>query len=368
MPFSVKTLDVLLHVQDPGAANFVAPLPAALERRSITSKLIATGLAMDYFSRRGIVHQEVDHASASRLLDELSPQLVLVGTSENRESVDLALIAECRAKHITCAAAIDMNVNERLRFAGTSADPLRFMPDWLLVTDEATQKKYAALGIDKSRIAIVGHPHFDYVVETRAHFESSPTASLRAKYGLPLNRQVILFAAEPHSAINPESTSKNSRFTMNGFSGNSQSSVIALEELITAISKLEKKPFLAVKLHPKNRPEEFEHLVQIDQVIGQADPLEVAWCADVVAGVGSMLLEESHLLGIPTVSISPSVTACQHWLACIASGEVDCVNDPNLLPQALSELLSRDRRTTIAEPAIPRVVEFIRGQLQTVSP
>jgi hypothetical protein len=355
--------DILIHAEDAGAANFVAPLPVALQQTGLSSTLLASGFGTTYFERRNIPFTPATLQTISTVLDAEHPKVVLVGTSENRQGIDLALIDECRRRNIPVAAVIDMNTNAHLRFSGNSTNPKEHEPNWVLVPDEATQQSYVAAGFAKEQVIVTGHPHYDYLLEKRRSLQKEDLSALREKYGLPDDgRLIVTFVAEPASQINPDSTNRNDDFTLTGTSASQQQSIIALEELILVLRTMSPSPALAVKLHPKNSPAEFDHLLgDITALITSGDPLESVWLADLAAGVGSMLLMEAHLLGKRTASISPRARAHEHWLPCVLTGATPCLNTREELKQIETLLRTEQLGDTALEPAIPRVIEFIRG-------
>ena len=86
--------EILIFVEDPGAANCVTRLPSALEDLSIGTSLFAAGTAVGYLGQQGIAFTELPEGStAASLLDNASPKLVLVGTSENPDTFGLQLVA-----------------------------------------------------------------------------------------------------------------------------------------------------------------------------------------------------------------------------------------------------------------------------------
>ena len=57
-----ENIDVLFFVEDPGAANFVAPVYGALRNNGKASIILSTGTALKCLSDRGIKTNEI-HAS-----------------------------------------------------------------------------------------------------------------------------------------------------------------------------------------------------------------------------------------------------------------------------------------------------------------
>ena len=88
---------ILLAVQDPGAANVTAPVAARLMSDGRTvSTVLCHQFARAVFRRLGVPFKElrdyglrtVSPASAERILDLDSPDMLLVGTTEEIRSLD----------------------------------------------------------------------------------------------------------------------------------------------------------------------------------------------------------------------------------------------------------------------------------------
>ena len=160
----LKLPDILFYVEDPGAANFITALPKKLTERGYTSLLFANRYACSHLSARGVTYRLAGaHQSAERLLQENEPQIVIVGTAKNPDSLGLKLILSAKTNGIVSIAVVDAFMNADERFKGKSDDPLYYSPDWLLVTDPTTQKAFMELGFRSEKTVVCGHPHFDYV-------------------------------------------------------------------------------------------------------------------------------------------------------------------------------------------------------------
>jgi hypothetical protein len=110
-------VDVLIAVEDPGAANFVLELPAALERAGLSSHILACGHAGRYLGDRQVACEEYPSGlSARELVDRRAFRLLLAGTSQNPDSPVLALIDECARRGVPAIAFVDMAADANLRF------------------------------------------------------------------------------------------------------------------------------------------------------------------------------------------------------------------------------------------------------------
>ena len=93
--------DVLILVEDPGAANFVAELPDILARRGYKVHLATSGTATDYLAQRGIATEPLPPAcDLDALIERAAPGSVLVGTAEDPDSIGLKLVALAAAQRV----------------------------------------------------------------------------------------------------------------------------------------------------------------------------------------------------------------------------------------------------------------------------
>jgi hypothetical protein len=314
---------VLIFVEDPGAANGVCSLPAALAKRGVGSLLCTGGAAWTYLQGKvEPLEQLGPNADAGSLLDREAPSAVLVGTSENPETLGLGLVDEARRRAIPCAAFVDAFANAAYRFRGTSNDPLAHCPDRVFVPDSWTRDEFALLGLAQSRIVITGHPHYDDVLLKAAELEREGQHAVRRRVlpRAPQGVQVVTFAAEISTGLNPTQFQRSPEYTLHGRGGRHGRTEIVLEELATAVSALRPRPHFVLRLHPKNTLDEFGPLLdEVDEVSHGGSALDVAFASDLVAGMTSTILIEASLLGRATLSIVPRPLE-RDWLPTIRAG------------------------------------------------
>ncbi len=327
---------MLAYVEDPGAANWFVPMVRAMPDEDIT--LLAAGAALRYLRDRGLEAANVgEDARADDLLVQYAPDLVVTGTSENLESLGLALIDAARNAGIPSAAPVDQTANAQHRFRGTSDDPLRHVPDLVMVADDIAFRAFAGLGVSEAAIAVTGNPHHDRVLSAAAGFSEQGREPLRRET-VPgaATRPVIVFLAEVGYAVNPEADHWNATLNFEGRDGTAPRCARMLEEVLDAVEQLSSRPWFVLRLHPKNAQEEFAaYRQEIDQVSTGGDPLALVWAADMVVGMSGSLLEEAHLMGRPCLSILPHA-AERDWLPGIASGAIPAVEDRAALHTHLS--------------------------------
>ncbi|HEY9759826.1 MAG TPA: hypothetical protein V6C97_32000 [Oculatellaceae cyanobacterium] len=361
---------VLIYVEDPGACNYLKGLPQALLYKGISAKLLAYGPSVSYLSSRNVEFDEIAAGStAEMLLQEHRPEVVIVGTSEQRETLAHNLADVCKEQGIVCIGAVDMQSNAALRFRGTTDSALAHAPEWLMVPDKACQLEFEKLGFPHSKIFAAGHPQFDYVRALASELRPRRT-ELRRRI-LPeaaIDAFVISFLCEGYDLLNRSASMKTSDYTLHGRGQTNFRTAIVLEELLDAISELEPKPFFVARLHPKMVGDELSHYNgEVDYWSLTEDPLELLTISDLVVGMSSMLLQEAAIMERPTLSILPKSSERQ-WLPVTANGITPVVFTREELRQFLTDFVRCPRLANsaidISGNALDNIVQFISQRLQ----
>jgi hypothetical protein len=333
---------ILIYVEDPGACNYVRELPEKLATLGVGATLHCSGAAVQYLEARKTHFEYVEPStSASNLLKEHLPELVVVGTSEEPDSFAFKLIDNCKNQKIPSVAVVDMEANADRRFRGHSTSPLNHMPDWLFVPDESCRSVYERLGVLPENVLVVGHPHFDHV-RNMGFILKDKASTLKHKIIPTADRErfIITFIAEGYDRLNRAASLRGSDYTLHGRGQNNFRSAIVLEELIDAICELNPKPYLVLRLHPKMSQDD---LVQYNQEVNYIsrleDPLELLTVSDLVVGMSSMLLQEAAIMGKPTLAILPRAVEKQ-WLPATASGYTPAVVTRTQLKETVRRLVN----------------------------
>ena len=370
----MQNTDVLIFVEDPGAANYVAQLPAALAERGQCTRLLADGLAKDHLLQRGVRPEVVHHpAAADRILASVGPRLLIVGTAGNPDTLGLALVDAARAAGIESIGVVDLPMGADYRFCGRSDNPLAYAPDWLLVPDEWTKEAYAALGYPIQRVAVCGHPHYDYVRATRARLAREDRNALRQRVlpGSLDGRKVVVFATEGSARLMPQPSRRLAEYTLTGRGVSSGRTEVVLEEFLDAIQLVQPRPYLVLRLHPKDTPDDYTaYLDKFDLISSGGLPFELIYAANLVVGLTSMLLLEAVLLGKTTLSVLPREVEMD-WLPSIRAGITTCVTTREQLRSTLvdllrgsSQMLRADGDDAIPHGSLQRTVGFIERLLE----
>jgi hypothetical protein len=351
VPAVSEGVEVLLLVEDPGAANYVAPLPAAFARCGWRNRLLAAGKAAEQLDALGIAFVPVPTgASAMQLLATHRPSVVLVGTSENPYAVGLDLVRQAQAQNRATVGVVDGPASAPYRFRGGGESPLASAPDWILVPDEAQRRVFVELGHPAAHVIACGHPHYDRVREEREQLTATGREGLRRKLfpqATP-NRPVVVFVAEQSDGLESAQFERRADYTLTGRGMSDRRTDIVLDEFLDAVSVLEESPYVVLRLHPKNTCQEFvRYSSEIGSMSRGNSALEVVFAADLVVGMTSILLLEAALLGRPTLSILPRA-AERAWLGTIAAGFTRCALSRTEVRQALSDSLARPQEVETA--------------------
>lgn len=353
----LERTDVLIFVEDPGAAGYVAALPEVFKQHGILSRLVATGRALEILRQRRVAPESLpEGTSARQMLEEINPRLLLVGTAENPGTIGLPLIKEARKIGLISIGAVDATTNASYRFRGQEDEPLANAPDWLLLPEPAAKKAFVSLGYPPKRAIVCGHPHYDYVISFAERLGKTDFKEIRrrtvpqAPEGLP----VLVFSAEISAGFDAHQFQRSAEYTLTGTSGAFGRTEIVLEELLNALLPSNRRPYMVLRLHPKNDITEFaRYKNQFDCISQGGSPLELIYAADLVVGMTSTLLMEAALMGKRTLSILPRNKEAS-WLPAISKGMIDCVTTRHELKKRLEELLwSTPQNTPSLGPLLP---------------
>ena len=361
---------VLIVVEDPGAANMVKDLPQALLRNNIRSDLYALNAAYTYLMTRQHFCNawSSEEGFAQELLNRYKPDLVVVGSSDNPESPVFELISCAREGEIPTLGVVDMRMNADRRFSGGTGNPLAFMPDRLIVPDEATRQDFIKLGMEASCVVALGNPQFDYILKNAQDClkENSKSQLKEELFAEAADKPVLVFIAEPSSTLNPQITTRNKHYTLEGTSDSQHRCHIVMEEFLRALeissTFSDSKPYLVLRLHPRNKIEEFpsELIEKFDTVSQHQVPIKLLCAADLVVGLTSMMLLEAAICDTPTLSIVP-IRQEGDWLPTVAAGATPLVSTrPELEHFFCNPLPPKSNHRWFQPGALERIAQYIK--------
>lgn len=364
-------IDFLIHVEDPGAANFVGGLPMALETLGLTARVVAEGKATEHLRHLGVAFETpVPSATAKDMIDDADPRGVVVGTSENPGSRGLSLMDHGRRRGLVTVGIVDGPANPRWRFRGGSDDPLAHAPDHIFVPDASIADAYVELGMARDRVKVCGHPGFDAVRKRRKLLISEGRKNVRRRLWPELRPEypLAMFVSELSDGFQPEQFRHSSDYTLSGWGGSDARTDIAIEEFLDAVAASAATPHLVLRLHPKETDgAEPTHASRFDLVSRAEPPLEAVFAADAVFGMTSILLLEAALLGSPVVSIVPRAVE-KAWLPADASAYLACVTTREEVRESIADALrGRGPDPAFADGRLPSgAARVVAGALATL--
>lgn len=332
---------ILIYVEDPGAANMVLGLFAALEDQGARPRLMADGAALAYLETRDEAPDAWDpNLSPSTALEGVAA--LVVGTAENPDTPAFTLTAEAKMRGIPTVGLVDGPANADYRFRGRGDTPLTHLTDWLLVADDTVRAAFMALGVDAARIRVTGNPAFDRVRDAGDALAARGRAALRREIfpDLPEDGPLILFLAELSDGLDPAQFRRGPDYSLHGRGGADGRTEIVLEELLDAAARVTPDAHVALRLHPKTPASLYTaYDAEIAAVSAGGSAHAAVFAADLVVGLSTALLAEAAVMGRAVLSVLPRDSEVQ-WLTGGENGPVPHVTTRDALYGALAHALT----------------------------
>jgi hypothetical protein len=322
-------LRILMLIEDPGAANFAVGLqPILSQHGSVT--VLASGAGAEQLERLNVATEAImTPFEPLHLIEQWQPDMIIVGTSEERDAAAHTLVAACRDRGIPSLGLVDGPANIKRRFQGESNAPLAFAPDWIFVPNLELRAQLQETGFPKNRAIAVEHPHFAHLKIERVKLEKTGRKNLRKKLfpNLKVGQPIIVFLAERSDGLDSSDFLRCDAYTLQGRGGDDRRTNIVFEEVLDALNEIDPRPYVVLRLHPKNSAEEFmAYRGEIDRMSQDEPALEVVYAADLVVGMTTMLLTETALIGGQAISVVPRKSE-QAWLLDTPRAQVPCIWD-----------------------------------------
>ena len=216
------------------------------------------------------------------------------------------------------------------------------------VMGEAFKDQYLAQGVRSKRIVVTGHPSHDEAYARVAALDAAARASIRARYDLPQEGTVVLYATQPvlwRRVMTPEQLHDGVR-------------AIASE-----VARLPGRPCLVLKLHPRERLEDYAFCADLDpsvRVIARAEMIELIGASDAFISSSSSTVLLAMMLDRPIVTVN--LHAVPHFDAFEAIGGTLHVRTAEAFGRALGLALTdpatRDRLAAERRAVLARYTRF----------
>jgi hypothetical protein len=302
---------ILCFAREAGGAEALAPVIKRLNH-SYNVLLLAKDYAMPVFQRHNLEHETYSthsHETLVTLIRDywrgIMPDVVLTSaTSLPWNDMTERLLWRWAHEHsIPSIGVIDQWQNYGLRFSGCNSDEhLTYLPTRITTLDDRARQEMIKEGIPEELIAVTGQPALDVLFEERKAFTPSDRKVVREKIGVEQDSLLVVFVSEALKRDFADSLGYTEKSTLE----------FLMRTLSAIVEEIDIKLHLVVKLHPQNTPLDFAGLdfsqtrlkFPISMIRQEIRPRPLALASDLVVGMTSVLLVESILLGLPTISIT----------------------------------------------------------------
>ncbi len=251
----------------------------------------------------------LDHGGLTQGLDPSIPVLatdpvfdVLCFGTSLKDQVPLRLARQAKADGKRVVAVLDNWVNYRSRLCMDGLPPL--IPDIYAVMDDKAKEEALADEVPETCLVVTGHPNLGSLDLAAQQVTDAWRLEFRQRLGLGLNgRGLIAFINEPVSqdqGAGPDNSAWRGYTEWDALSALAQGLGDAPVDVV-------------VIPHPRDQPEQVEQAWErvkgscAGRVVVGLSGREVMLAADRTAGMASILLYESWLVGRPTLSLQPGL-------------------------------------------------------------
>ena len=362
---------VLAFAREPGGADTIAPVIGQLRKQGkVEAVLLAKEYAGARFAAAGLDYQEVEWADESGLRQQVAeiveaerPDALLTSAS-SRPQDDMTekyfWKVGCDLQ-VPSLAVLDQWQNYILRFSGPrTEEKLGYIPTCVAVMDETVRRDMVAEGFPDDSILVTGHPRFDALREYGERVDRNAVRGKLATLGIDPEAVVVTFISEPARRFFAAEEGFDEASTL--------TALLASCETLAQDRKVE----VVLKYHPRNLPEDFATVhepeeggnLRLHPMQNQLEPWDLLLASDLVVGMISILLVDSVLLSVPTLSVQLGGGNEGH---CVPEqyGAISVVRQAAALPESVSALLTRgdyrqqylkqQQKFTVVRDAIARI-------------
>ena len=274
-----------------GSSSYIEALLPILNS-VLSVKILASGVGADILTRDGFqvdYRIENDSIELEKVLDDVKPDLIFL-VPQFGNSIEELTILKAKKRNIPCIAGIDHWGFYKERFSITNlshvivGDGFQLLPDLIIVNDRIALNDAITEGIPSDLLVIGGNP----LLEKRWH-----GFNFINNYENKDNNHSILFISEPYSNNFPKGGKYYRGFT-------------ELDVLQDILEAMPPSSDLYIKKHPSEFPEKFLKYIESKDNCNFSDDNSILLKADMIVGMGSMLLLEISLIRELIISYRPN--------------------------------------------------------------
>lgn len=297
---------ILAFAREAGGAAAIAPVCKAMVDEGWNLLLLGKDQGLEVFRNKKLPCIDFPVFDDAALEDIVyhnlgsHPDIILTSASSLPKEMTCRYIWRWGQRHsILTVGVLDQWQNYALRFSGPNkSDHLAYIPDFIFVMDEIARRVMAEEGIPLERIIITGQPAFDNI---RDNFQLLIGEVDRIKGQLNIDGDyIVTYVGESLQDAYGDTLGYDEQSVLE-FLGDTLDNFCS--------ENMKSKICLIVKLHPENKYEEFESVMQKwpsfeKRIIAkELSTYQVIAISDIVVGMSSVMLVESILAEKPTVSL-----------------------------------------------------------------
>lgn len=314
-------MKIMLVARDPGGANTIIPLVAALQERNYELLLYGKDAALSRFMQFGLngvdignLLPQIDIDSWAKLLAEVRPDFIITGTSVDDFS-ERYLWKAAQAVGIKSFAILDQWMNYGIRFSAYTYKEIAryelnpqhpYLPDRILVMDEEAKGQVARAGIAPDMVLVSGQPYFDLLMQEKGQFGPQQIQEFRRRIDFEPGLPLITYISEPLSQDYVRDEEGEAYW---GY--DEKTNCLSLLGIIAEIIEPTGQEInFVIKQHPRETAANYQEIIKRFRnssikikLVREIDAWSLLRSSDLVCGMSSMLLLEAILLGCPVLSI-----------------------------------------------------------------
>lgn len=333
---------VLAFAREAGGASAIAPVCRAVLKEGWNLLLLGKDHSHQVFKKNDLACVDFPVFDETVLEGIINHDLgsypdVVLTSAASLPALDMTerFLWKWGKKHrITTIGVLDQWQNYALRFSGSTPEEfLIYVPDHIFVMDNTARQEMINEGIPERNILVTGQPAFDAIKEDILAI-SARVPEIRERLNIH-DSVVVMFVGESLRKDFGDTLGYDELSTLQ-FLGDVMEDVCSRQEGLSL--------YLVIKLHPENRPDEFEWVFSkwpsfTKLVIArELTPYESIAISDMVVGMTSIMLIESIIAGKPTVSLQIN-SMVESQLVVTKNGSIPFIKEQSIGSKILKSLL-----------------------------
>ena len=334
---------IIGYVEDPGVANFFISNISVKDYNFI---LYASEPAYSYLKNKNVVVKKLNEDFNENDILSVHCKILLVGTGENKNTPAFKLVKYAKSLKIKTVSIIDAPTSLASRYKGHSKNIFENKTDFILASHYEIKKELISLGLSNKQIFLCRHPYYDIIEEKK--IELSQLSYINKINNLKIsssNQKVIIFLCEVSTGLNADEFLKSKKYSLKGKKTSIFRTHVVIDELIDVLSSYEKNVLLILRLHPKDKINEYLKYEKYVSFFSQKeDAHDLIFSADLIIGMTTNLLVEAAIMNKKVLSIVPRKEEL-HWIADAVKPNIPCVFNKKNIAESIKDLLENNDKT-----------------------